>query len=80
MVRVAADGRKRRVQADIVKVVEARRKTALREHRDAGDEYESDVAFGTFQEAVYFSKAIPVRASLLAILQHVQNRLVVLVH
>jgi len=48
-VRVSADRCQRKIEADVVKVVDARRETRLREHHDAGDEGQADVFFGCAQ-------------------------------
>ena len=60
IVRVSADGRERRVQADVHEIVEPRGEAGLREHRDAGDEHEADVLFHILQYAVQVAQPVPV--------------------
>ena len=80
MIRISADGRMPRRQADVREVVETGGKAGLREHRDAGHEHEPDVVLGTLDDAVYLPQAVPVCPGLPVILQHVQDRLVVFVN
>ena len=67
------------VETNVVEIVETRGKAVLGKHRDAGHEHEADVFLSTLQDAVDFSKTIPVCTGLVVIFQHIQHRLVVFI-
>jgi len=78
-VRISADGRIPRRQADVHEVVETRGKTGLREHRDAGDEDKPDMVLGILKDAVQIAQAVSICPGPLRVLQYIKNRPVVFV-
>ena len=79
-VRVPADGRELRIQADALQVVEAREQAHLGEHADSGDEGEPDVAGAALDGPVEAAQIVAVCLRQLRGVERVQDRLVVLVH
>ena len=79
ILRVAADGGVAWIETDVPQVVETREQADLREHAHAGDEDEADMLGAVLDDAVEPAQVIPVGSRKIGIVEHVEDRLVVLV-
>ena len=80
VVRICADGRQWWVETDVRETVQSRREAGLCNHRDAGDEDNTEVLSGILQDAVDVPGTIPAGPGVLVLLRHIQDRPVLFVN